>query len=361
MSGVKSSARYDVWWYSAAWLALLAIYSVALAANGIAGGLAVRNAIANLLPDALLGLAVLRLPSFIRWPESGKGRFFAAHVGLLMAFLVLAGAGWVGLVAVDSLLFSGHAEVHINFRIVPFRILYDVLIYFTLAGAAYASRNAAEVREQAQRAATAEALRARASLEAMRSQLNPHFILNTFHALLGLVRRDPATAESALERLGDLLRYTLRVQRDAIDEVPLADECAFVVSYLALEQLRLGDRLRVRVDTPPATLDNFVPTFALQILAENAIRHAIAPRTAGGLLHIRAQTINGQLCLEVQDECAGEVVPAPTDGAGIGLRLLRERLAALYGTSAMLTLQSVDGGTRADLTLPARRFAREDQ
>ena len=88
-------------------------------------------------------------------------------------------------------------------------VVIDVLIYCTLAGLAY-------VREQAERAARAEALRARAALEAMRSQLNPHFILNTFHALVGLVRRDPAAAEGALERLGDLLRYSLRVNRDGI-------------------------------------------------------------------------------------------------------------------------------------------------
>jgi two-component system, LytTR family, sensor kinase len=357
MSVASSPARQDVWIYTAAWAALLSIFSVALAANGLAPGLAIRNAFANLFPDALLGLAVLRLPRFVPWPDGGKGRFVAAHLALLIAFIVIAGGGWIALVAADSLLFTGRAAVQINVRVIPFRVLYDVLIYCTLAGVAYASRNAAEVREQTQRATRAEALRARASLEAMRSQLNPHFILNTFHALVGLVRRDPATAECALERLGDLLRYSLRVQSEGVDEVPLADECALVASYIALEQLRLGDRLSVRIDTPPATLDCLVPTFALQILVENAIRHGIAPRAAGGCLHVSAQTSNGCLRLAVEDQSEGDAVHAERDGRGIGLRLLQERLAALYGTGAELTLRSIDGGTYAGIALPVRRHA----
>src|SRR3954465_2852971 len=118
------------------------------------------------------------------------------------------------------------------------------------------------MREQAERAARAEALRARKSLEAMRSQLNPFAFHNAFNAITGLMRRGPALAESGLEPLGDLLRYSLRIHRDGIDEVPLREECAFVDSYLALERLRLADRLLVEVDTPPATLEYLVPTFA---------------------------------------------------------------------------------------------------
>lgn len=340
------------WAYAAAWLVLLAIYSVALIVNGVPAALSVRNAVANLLPSALLGLAVLRLPRLLPWPEHRRGRFFGAHEGLLIAFVILAAAGWVALVVLDTLLFTGRFSI--NYRIVPFRVLNDVLIYATLAGIAYARQNAIELREQAQRAAQAEALRARASLEAMRSQLNPHFILNTFQALMGLVRRDPEVAEGALERLGDLLRYSLRIQRDGIDEVPLREECAFVESYLALERLRLGDRLSVHIDPLPAE-EALVPTFAVQTLVENAIHHAIAPRAAGGLLQVAIKQNNGRLRITVQDEGTGAPVEARFNGSGLGLRLLQERLAALYGNDATLTLIAVEGGTRADLDLPMRR------
>jgi len=361
MFEAAATSRRNVWIYTAAWVALVTMYSAAFIANGVSIGLALRNAIANYLPDAVLGLAVLRLPSFLPWPDGRKGRFFAAHLGMLAAFLVIAAAGWVFLIAADSLLFTGHPNVRINFRFVPLRILNEVLIYCTLAGLAYAWQNAEAVREQAERATKAEALRERAVLEAMRSQLNPHFILNTLHALVGLLRREPAIAETALERLGDLLRYSLRVQRDGIDEVPLREECAFVESYLALERLRLADRLRVSVETPPAALECLVPTFAVQILVENAIRHAIAPRAAGGLLQIRAQEIDGRLRVAVTDEGAGESAKASIDGSGIGLRLLQDRLTALYGSNAKLTLRRIDGGTCADLEFPARRVAEEER
>src|SRR5437868_5688301 len=277
------------WIYPAGWVVLLLVYWVALVINGFPTEMALRVAITNYLPDALLGLAVFRLPLFVRRSDEKKGRFIATHFLVLVDFVLIAGVGWIGLVALDSVIFTGRLNLTVNFHFVAFRVLLEVFIYGTLAGVAYALQNAREVRQQAERAAKAEALRARAALEAMRSQLNPHFILNTFHALVGLVRREPAIAESALERLGDLLRYSLRIQRDGIDEVSLREECAFVENYLDLERLRLGDRLKVSVDTPPATLDVLVPTFAVQILVENAIRHAIAPRAAGGILEIRAE------------------------------------------------------------------------
>lgn len=368
----------NAWIYPAAWLALLTIYSAAFVTNGIAVGFALRNGLANLLPSALLGLIVLRLPPVVRWHETRKGRFFAAHLGLLTAFLLLSVAGWALLVAADSLIFTGRV-MPLSFRFLAFMLFNDVLIYGTLAGVAYAWHNADAV-------AKAEALRARASLEAMRSQLNPHFILNTFHALVGLVRRDPAVAESALERLGDLLRYSLRVQRDGIDEVPLRDEYALVESYLELERLRLADRLRVAADLPPSTLEYLVPTFAVQILVENAVRHAIAPRAAGGRLEIRAKEIDGRLCISVKDDgnggtvdggtvdghrAGGTIVNAATvdgrrgdtrmEGSRMGLRLLQERLAALYGNEATLTLRSSDTETCAELTLPARRMPEDER
>lgn len=349
----------NLWLYPIAWIALLAIYAAAFVINGVPVALALRNSAASLLPDALLGIAVLRLPDFLRWPQSNRRVFFAAHAGLLAAFVALSTAGWFALVAADSFILAGRRTLELNVRIIPFRAVIDVLVYGTLAGIAYARRNAEEVREQAERAAKAEALRARASLEAMRSQLNPHFILNAFHAIVGLMRRDPASAESALERLGDLLRYSLRVHRDGIDEVPLREECAFVESYLELERMRLADRLRVTVETPEAALECLVPTFSVQILVENAIRHGIAPRAAGGLLDIHVERNGTRLSVAVTDRGNGAPAEQRFEGAGMGLRLLQERLAALYGAEATLTLHGIAGGTCANIDLPARRIAEE--
>lgn len=360
MSASLVAGRTSRWAYVLASLAYLAIYSAGLIAYGAPPDLALRNGIATVLPAALLGLAVLRLPARLHGIEDSKPRFFAAQLGCLLGFLVASAGGWVAMVALDELVSKGDLVLHLNPRILPWKVMIDALIYCVLAGLAYASFNAAASREQAARAARAETLRARAELEAMRSQLNPHFIFNTYHALVGLVRRRPAAAEEALERLGDLLRYSLRVQREKLDEVALRDEWTFMRGYLELEQLRLGDRLQTSLQGSPAVMDCLVPSFAVQTLVENAVRHAIAPRAAGGRLAVSAREAGGRLTIAVEDNGpgggSGGTSGAPADEShGLGLTLLRQRLAALYDGQASLALSATGGGLRATLDLPARR------
>jgi len=341
--------------YLAAWLPFLTVYLAAFVAVGIPIGLAVRNAVANVLPDALFATVVLRLSRRLPWPERERGRFFSLHAAALFAFVAASTAGWLALVGIDSLIFGG--AFRIQPRIIPFRVVNDLLIYGTVAALGYAGRSAAAAREQAARADRAEALRARAELETMRSQLQPHFILNTLHALLGLVHRDPAAAEEALETLGDLLRYSLRVQREGVDEVALRDEAAFVSSYLDVEKLRMGDRLKTRFDVPEDALESRVPTFSLQTLVENAVRHAVAPRPDGGSISIRAERGQGRLRIVVEDDGPGIAAGALHNG-GLGLRLLRERVAVLHAGAARLDVTSVPGGgARAVLDLPAESAA----
>jgi signal transduction histidine kinase len=359
MSDSPTPGQGSRWTYAVAWLAFLTLYLAAFVANHVPLGLAVRNALATVLPEALLGALVLRLPRRLPWPEVGRARFFAAHLALALAFILASAAGWAALVGLDGLWFNGEFAVRLDSRVVTFRALNDLLIYCTLAGLSYAWHYAAAVREQAARAARAEAMRAQAELEALRSQLNPHFILNTFHALVGLVRRDPAVAEAALERLGDLLRYSLRIQREKLDEVTLREEWSFVQSYLDLERLRLGDRLRVSFAAAAATLDCIVPSFALQTLVENAVRHAIAPRAEGGHLAVGAHQVDGRLRIQVEDDGPGAAAHPPAESHRLGLRLLQERLAVLYEGRASLTLQAADRGVCAVLELPARRSLEE--
>jgi signal transduction histidine kinase len=352
-----SSGRRGSWWlYAVPWLPYLTMYLTAFVANGLPLGFALRGAFANVLPDALLGLAIVRVPRWLRWPEGRKGRFFATHVALLVGFVVAASIGWAALLLLDGLICGDPRTARLDFRPIPWRVLNDLLIYVALAGVGYAWQNAADGRE---RVARADALRARAQLEAMRSQLNPHFMLNTFHALVGLVRRDPAVAEEALEQLGDLLRTSLRFQREGLDEVTLRDEWHLVRSYLDLEHLRLGDRLRVSFDASDDCLDCLVPSFSVQTLVENSIRHAIAPRAAGGRLTIKITEIDDRLRIRVEDDGAGDdtVAAAAGESQGVGLRLLGDRLAALYEGRAHLELAVGAGGGAAILDLPARRLA----
>jgi two-component system LytT family sensor kinase len=334
--------------YAAAWLPCFTIYLVALLVNSVPAGAAIRGAIAGVLPDALLGIAVLSLARRVRWNDDRKLRFVMTHAAALVAFVLASTAGFALLIGLDEWVFRGAFKMAVDPHLMPWRVLNDILMYAAIAAGAYAWQNAT-------RAAQAEALRARAALQAMRSQLNPHFILNTFHALVGLVRRDPALAEDALERLGDLLRYSLRIQREELDEVVLRDEFSFVQSYLDLERLRLGDRLNVTFDAGPSALDAIVPSFAVQTLVENAVRHAIAPRADGGHVAVTAHQSDGRLHIKVQDDGRG----AKGEGNGVGLSLLQERLAALYEGNARLNIETAADGVCATLDVPVR-FISED-
>ena len=181
-------------------------------------------------------------------------------------------------------------------------------------------------------------------------------MLNTLHAALGLVRRDPALAERALERLGEVLHYGLRMHRESLDQVSVADEWAFVRSYLDIESLRLEERLQLRLDVDPEAMPELVPPFVLQPLVENAILHAVAPRTAGGRVAITVRRHDDHLRLEVCDDGPGMPAEGAPSGSGLGLRLLRERLALLYAGTARLSLEPNEGGgLRATIDLPLDR------
>jgi signal transduction histidine kinase len=344
--------------YVLAWVPLVAVYVAIFTAGGQAPAAALRSAVLTALPFALLGLLVLRVPRHLPWHDGRRVGFFAVQLGLTSAYAVAGAAGVVVSWTFDSLVATGRPPARIEPIIVAWQAVIGGLSYLAIAGGAYAWQNAQRVREEAARAAQADALRARAELAALRSQLNPHFLLNTLHAALGLVRRDPTGAERALERLGEVLHYGLRMHRESLDQVTLADEWAFVRSYLEIESLRLEERLRLRLEAEPEAMLTLVPPFVLQPLVENAIRHAVAPRKAGGRVAIAARRRGDHLQLEVCDDGPGMPSAAPSSGAGLGLRLLRDRLALLYAGAASLSLQPVEGGgLRATIVLPLDRDA----
>ena len=339
--------------YAAAWLLCAGLYAAGFASFGATPSQAIRAAVAIVVPWAVVGLVVLRAARAIPWPaEDGRARVILMHVALALAFVALSVAGWYLLVLADMRLVMG-TPMKFTWRAVPYQILNSSLVYAALVGSTYARQNAARVREESARAARAELLRAGAELAALRSQLNPHFLLNTLHAALGLVRRDPALAERALERLGELLHYGLRMHREGLDQVTLGEEWAFVRSYLEIEGLRLEERLQLRLEAEPETLECPVPPFVLQPLVENAVLHAVAPRKQGGRIEVTARLRGERLQLEVCDDGPGMPAAASTPGAGLGLQLLRDRLAQLYGGKAALSLHTAEsGGVRATLDLP---------
>lgn len=200
----------------------------------------------------------------------------------------------------------------------------------------------------------AEALRVRAELQALRSRLDPHFLFNTLHSITALVRHDPRAAEAALEQFSALMRYVLDAGRGRGDEVALEEELAFVRRYLALERVRLGDRLQVTEAIDEEALECAIPAVTLQPLVENALRHGIAPRAAAGTVRLSARVAGEQLLLEVADDGIGGNPARALDGSGVGLGVVRDRLAARHGAKAAVQVTAAPGeGWRVRLALPA--------
>jgi two-component sensor histidine kinase len=235
---------------------------------------------------------------------------------------------------------------------------FQLLAYAAVAGIAHAALYAGRAREQAlERAILAEQL-ARAQLDALRVQLHPHFLFNALNTIAMLVREhDADTAVRLIAELGALLRELLR---DATaSEVPLRHELALLDRYLAIEQVRFGERLRVEHSIDRDVLDAAVPPLVLQPLVENALRHGIVSGT--GLLRIEAAGRDDTLVLSVHDNGADAgpraSSPAEAGGCGVGLANTRERLLRMYGERAYVRLARTADGTLATVVLPRRSIA----
>ena len=204
------------------------------------------------------------------------------------------------------------------------------------------------------RAAQLEGRLSQAQLQALRMQLNPHFLFNTLNSVSSLMYTDVDAADAMLARLSELLRLT--VDRDLQQEIPLAEELELVRRYLDIEQIRFEERLRVTIDVDPEAMQAVVPSLALQPLIENAIHHGIAPRREGGSIEIRAARDDGRLCLSVADDGIG-ARQQPRER--VGLANTRARLEQLYGAAQHLTLTDVaPQGFRVDIVIPYRTEAR---
>jgi LytS/YehU family sensor histidine kinase len=175
------------------------------------------------------------------------------------------------------------------------------------------------------RAAKAETAATRAGLAAVQARLHPHFLSNALHSVAALIPTDPGAAEDALDRLGDLFRYSL--EQSARQSVVLEDEWHFVEDYLAIERMRLGPRLQVEMEIDPAATECEVPSFVLQPLVENAVRHGVGPRRMGGKVHVSARLIGRVLELAVVDDGVGADPSGVRSSSGTGIRTLCQRLS----------------------------------
>lgn len=289
-----------------------------------------------------------------RWPLARPrvGRHAVIHVAISLLFCAAwAGAGTLLKLLLDPHGFDGGVLrffVSWVFTTLPF----GVAVYLAVVGIEHALRYFAEARERDTQLARMSEQLTSAKLSALQARLNPHFLFNSLNTIAVLVRGgDNGRATRVVEQLSEVLRQTLSRSREA--EVSLDDELHLVRQYLAVEAARFSDRLRVDIDVPEALLSAAVPSFALQHLVENAVRHGIARRSDAGMILVTARPVADALEIAVQDDGAG--LAAGADHAdGHGLENTRERLRTLYGNRASLTLEPAGQGTIARLVIPYR-------
>ncbi|KRF00560.1 histidine kinase [Frateuria sp. Soil773] len=280
------------------------------------------------------------------WP-----RFLALHgpagIGVALAqTLVQLTIYWTicgpGRMPVDSLGGFIHMEFFYKFQ-------QSLVSYWVILTVLRGMESRRHLRDERLRSTQLETQLAQAQLQALRMQLQPHFLFNTLNAISALALADPLQARLMIARLGDFLRLTLE-QRHA-PQVPLARELEFLDCYLGIQQVRFQDRLHTRLDIADDTLDASVPNLILQPLVENALRHGLQHKPGAGTLSISSRREGDRLRLRVDDDGLG--LPPAGAPEGIGLSNTRARLHMLFGGTAQLELTAMpDGGTRAEVRLP---------
>jgi len=194
---------------------------------------------------------------------------------------------------------------------------------------------------------------AEARLDALRRQLDPHFLFNTLNAIASLVERDPRGVRRMIARLGDLLRHSFESGQES--EVTLRRELVLLDLYVDIVKVRFQDRLTVDIRVDDDVLDALLPTFILQPLVENAVKHGVERRAEGGRVTVEGTRDGDALVLRVVNDAPADapVAASPTSRTGVGIRNTRARLEQLYGTHQRFTLErDTERGVVAEVRLP---------
>ncbi len=337
--------------FVAAWTAMALLGSVELYVaqlkfeKPVAWALAMRRSFEEVYTFGLLVAGVLWFCGRVRFEPGHFRRWFFAHLGVSVIFSVL-------FLAIVSWLWAGQKSVQTG-NILQFPEVFQKLAisytfssvckywFFVLGHLAWQYYKRYREREKQAAALATELVQAR--LQALRMQINPHFLFNTLNTISALIHEQPDAADRMIVRLSELLRRTL--DRGDTQEVPLREEIEFLKGYLEIEQMRFQDRLSVTFDVEPRTHELLVPHLILQPLVENALRHGIEPREEPGRICVSARVDGDALALCVRDNGNGlSQGKGEPRREGIGLRNIRSRLEQLYGGSQTFEVRDADGG-----------------
>jgi two-component system, LytTR family, sensor kinase len=345
------------------WTLLGVSYAISAGLSGMSGGGAVNWGRLFTWYLASFWLWMLLVP-WIAWMgrqtvAKGWHRFCLVHVPASIAVslaqvLVRVGVFWI----------IWHAEVtsaHTFGRYLRqefvFNFYFALLTYWVVLAVLRGMDSRRHLRDERLRSAQLEAQLAHSQLQAMRMQLQPHFVFNTLNAISALALTEPIRARRMIARLSDLLRLTLAERHSPL--VPLSHELEFVRCYLEIQQERFRDRLATRFDVASNTLHAAVPGMILQPLVENALRHGLLAKATSGTLQILGRRDGEQLHLAVEDDGLGLPEGGVVDGVGLGIT--RERLQVQFEDRASLDLRTrTGGGTCVELRMPFRIAAQAD-
>ncbi len=292
-----------------------------------------------------------------RWPMERQS--WRTRVPLHLAFSVAFSVVELALEAVAFLQLGLAESVMMHSFLVGFSVLVvtgfheNLITYWGVLGIQSGFRYYRGFQERELHASELKAQLVRAQLNALKMQLQPHFLFNTLNAIMVLVRQQRGRqAEEMLARLSDLLRCVL--EDVGAQEIPLRRELEYLRLYLSIEQVRFQDRLGIEISADDDALDAAMPHMGLQPIVENAVRHGIGQVAAPGTIRISASRTHQTLVIRVADEGPGLGAAGLAEGRGIGLTNTRARLLQIYGDAASLTVENGERGVVATMTLPYR-------
>ncbi|MFZ6655084.1 sensor histidine kinase [Undibacterium sp. TJN19] len=343
--------------YGLAWLAYSILVCFVVQIDGLSKGhfdftVALQSEVST-VPAALMLALVWPLTGYIERKDYSAFTIAIVHI----LFSLVFGLCWHLLVSffmqnVEHME-SAQQTRSLSAYIWPF--LYSLMMYGVVASIFHTVRSTEATRQQALAVSQAQSLLVVAELASLRNKLNPHFLFNTLHSIIALMRKDGKAAEAALFRFSDMLRYVLDTEKGGNAHVTLDEELNFVRDYLNLEALRLGNRLHVEWVLDSEAANYCVPALSIQPLVENSIKHAFNPRSQPGrlLIKTRLRAMHGQFEIIIRDDGPGADMAQLQASNGIGVKTVERRLQLEYGARAGFQVNTAPGqGFEVVLTIP---------
>lgn len=305
---------------------------------------------------ASLSPIIFRLAHRFRLDGSRKAQAFAVHA---VAALTFSAVHFAGMMGARMLMWGMPKPASVPWltfvqRQYLTQLDWTLMTYTTVVALSYALHYSKESQARAVKEAQLETRLVEARLRTLEAQLHPHFLFNTLHAISSLVHTNPDAADRMISRLSDLLRLTF--DRSGSPGISLQEELEFLQKYLEIEQTRFQDRLSVRFDIDPETLDAEVPRLILQPLVENAIKHGLSPQPGSGTVQIASRHRGDTLWIEVSDNGVGLSAGARARlRSGVGLSNTRDRLDCLYGPAHRIEFSEDGKGLAVRLEIPFHR------